>query len=214
MLVSNEPNAMLDCTDTMYPGELHKITNGEFVVPANATVYGMVLEGTVSITPNKTLEKNEYFSFTREYSSGIDIKGTSAVIVRYGFRGQNTFGGPMEKQGRLSYINYCSDSMLIYPPRQGDPIANLLHFPPDIEQDWHTHPSYRMGIVFRGYGRCDLKNQSLEMSEGFIFCMEEKELHRFVTAASSLSILSFHPDSDWGPTDENHAMLNRTIRKL
>jgi len=198
----------------MYPGEMHKITNGNFKVPNYATIYGMVLEGEMIINKNKILEKNEYFSFTKSYTEEVVIKGTAALIVRHGFIGQNSFGGPMEKQGRLSYINHCSDSVLIYPPRMGDPIANLLHFPPDIIQDWHTHPSYRMGIVFEGKGRCDLKNETFHVTPGVVFCMPEKMLHRFVTEDDECRILSFHPDGDWGPTDENHAMLNRTIRKL
>jgi hypothetical protein len=25
-----------------------------------------------------------------------------------------------------------------------------------------------------------------------------------------MDVIAFHPDSDWGPTDEKHPMLNRT----
>jgi hypothetical protein len=31
-----------------------------------------------------------------------------------------------------------------------------------------------------------------------------------VESKSSLDVIAFHPDSDWGPTDGTHPMLNRT----
>ena len=37
------------------------------------------------------------------------------------------------------------------------------------------------------------------------------ELHSFCTAASSLDVVVYHPDSDTGPTHHDHPMLNRTL---
>jgi hypothetical protein len=45
------------------------------------------------------------------------------------------------------------------------------------------------------------------------FCLEEQELHRFRTKNNEMRIIAFHPDGDWGPTDENHVMINRTYVK-
>ena len=35
--------------------------------------------------------------------------------------------------------------------------------------------------------------------------------HAFRTGPSSLDVIAWHPDSDFGPTDEDHPMINRTI---
>jgi hypothetical protein len=37
-------------------------------------------------------------------------------------------------------------------------------------------------------------------------------LHAFLSEEESLDILAWHPDSDVGPTDEDHPMLNHTLR--
>jgi len=213
MIISNEQNFKLDRTDFMYPCQLEKITDGEFVVKQYSTVYGFVLNGTVEINENKIMKEHEFFSFNFMYASKIKVNGTAVVITRYGFNGQNVFGGPVEKQGRLCYINNCSDSLLVYPPRMGDPSMSLLHFPPGIVQDFHTHPSFRLGIIFRGKGYAESKENRYDLTPGCVFCMEEQEVHRFVTEGNQLSVISFHPDGDWGPTDQNHTLLNRTYLK-
>jgi hypothetical protein len=41
--------------------------------------------------------------------------------------------------------------------------------------------------------------------------LEESELHSFATVPGrTMEIVAYHPDSDWGPTDTDHPMLNRT----
>jgi hypothetical protein len=35
-------------------------------------------------------------------------------------------------------------------------------------------------------------------------------VHRFLTTDAQLDVIAYHPDSDWGPTDTEHPMLNRT----
>jgi len=215
MLISNEPNVTVNRTDSMYPCVLHKITNGTFEVPANSTIYGFVVDGSVKISETKTLTTHEFFSINSLYESKkIEVNGVAGIVVKYGFHGQNVFGGPVEKQGRLCYINHCSDSLLVYPPRLGDPSMSLLHFPPNIIQDFHTHPSFRLGIVFRGKGYAECKTGKVDLEPGAVFCMEEQEVHRFVTTDSQLSVISFHPDGDWGPTDHDHTLLNRTYLKM
>jgi len=215
MIISNDAHVVIDRSDSMYPCILHKITDGSFTIPNYSTVYGFVLEGRAIISQTKIMEKFEFFSVNFLYhSSQITFDGVGVVIVKYGFNGQNVFGGPVEKQGRLCYINNCSDSLLVYPPRLGDPSMSLLHFPTDIVQDFHTHPSFRLGIIFRGRGRAEGKHNKYDLLPGSVFCMEEQEVHRFVTEDSELSVISFHPDGDWGPTDHDHTLLNRTYLKL
>jgi quercetin dioxygenase-like cupin family protein len=92
----------------------------------------------------------------------------------------------------------------------GDPSLSSLHFPPGIVQTFHTHPSFRLGIVASGKGYAQSPTYKHDLIVGSVFCMEEQEVHRFVTEDSGLIVISFHPDGDWGPTDHDHTLLNRT----
>jgi quercetin dioxygenase-like cupin family protein len=211
MFISNDDNVVLDRTDSMYPCEVHKITNGKFTVPKNSTVYGFCISGEMKVSDTKTVAPNEFFSINSRYSSNtIIVNGVGFCIVKFGYHGQNVFGGPIEKQGRLCYIDHCSDSLLVYPPRMGDPSLSSLHFPPGIVQTFHTHPSFRLGIVASGKGYAQSPTYKHDLTVGSVFCMEEQEVHRFVTEDSGLIVISFHPDGDWGPTDHDHTLLNRT----
>lgn len=160
------------------------------------------------------LESGQYFSiFLADQIPTIECEDSVFVVIRLGYKCQDTIGW-VETQGRLSYIDGCSDSLLIYPPRQGDPSLNLLYFPAGIEQTRHLHPSIRLGCVAQGSGISDVWHRGRMTSEtlatGDIFCLEENELHRFRTQDQSMTVIAWHPDGDWGPTDHNHTMLNRT----
>jgi quercetin dioxygenase-like cupin family protein len=48
------------------------------------------------------------------------------------------------------------------------------------------------------------------MEEGNIFIIPAGVLHHFETDGSQMDIVAFHPDSDFGPTDEKHQMLEAT----
>jgi hypothetical protein len=214
MIISTQANTTIDKFDNMYPCMLHKITNSVFTVPPNSTIYGFVLEGEAKLSTTKSIEQFEFFSINSLYKNiTVECNGCMVIIVKYGFHGQNVFGGPVESKGRLCYINNCSDSLLVYPPRMGDPSMNLLYFPDQVAQDFHVHPSLRLGIVFRGEGYAETKKSKHDLLPGTVFCIEDQELHRFVTQESSMSIISFHPDGSWGPMDDNHVLINRTYLK-
>lgn len=135
------------------------------------------------------------------------------VIFRYGVKSQLSLTAftPGEK-GRLSYVDGCSDTILLYPPRYGDPSFNYLYFPPQTEQSFHTHSSLRIGCVVDGSGFAELNQRKEELSVGSFFCLEEHERHRFLTTSGTqMTVLAFHPDGDWGPTDQSHIMINRTL---
>jgi Cu/Ag efflux pump CusA len=34
--------------------------------------------------------------------------------------------------------------------------------------------------------------------------------HRFITDTHTMDVIAYHPDSDWGPTHDEHPMVNRT----
>jgi len=200
----------LDLRNTMYPCTSEKATNTVIQTIAYSTCYGYVLDGTATLPNGWVAAAGQYFSYSSDIVENIVIFGTAVVITRLGYIGQRNLGGPLEASGRLCYIDGCSDSLLVYPSRLGDPSLNLLYFPPGINQTFHIHPSIRLGIVAKGRGKACLANSELDLESGDIFCIEEREYHRFKTQDESLTIVAFHPDGDWGPTDENHTMLNRT----
>lgn len=203
----------IDMRNTMYPSIANLLQPQQsFAQPAWSTCYGIVLEGTVKLYNNKTVVAYEYFCIVNntDQPQNIVSLGTSAVFTRLGFLGQNSIGGPIEKTGRLSYIDGCSDSLLVYPPRQGDPSLNLLVFPAEIDQTFHLHPSVRLGIVVSGNGTSCLKTQDIALDPGTMFCLEPQEIHRFSTQETGMCIVIYHPDGNWGPTDHDHVMINRT----
>jgi mannose-6-phosphate isomerase-like protein (cupin superfamily) len=204
----------IDMTDTMYPSFARKVNNSVHVTTAHSTTYGYVLSGSVDLGIAHTAHENEYFCV---YTKGIErfsVNGMAVFFTRIGFKGQNTIGGPLESSGRLCYIDGCSDSLLIYPPRQGDPSLNSLFFPAGINQTFHIHPSIRLGVVVDGEGFSNIKVNGVEkeiaLEVGDMFCIEERENHRFRTTTSHMTVVPYHPDGDWGPTDHNHTMINRT----
>lgn len=208
-LKPDNPNGVIDMTHTMYPSSLEKITGvREFIVPEYSTVYGVVLEGKVSFdSGKKILNSLEYFCLTE---GTAQVEGSAVFFTRHGFKGQTVYGGPIEDSGRLCYIDNCSDTILVYPPRFGDPSISLLSFPEMITQRFHTHPSIRLGVIIRGQGASETPDGTVDLVPGTAFCVQEREVHRFITTSSSLDAVSFHPDGEWGPTDENHTLLNRT----
>lgn len=120
-------------------------------------------------------------------------------------------GGPVEQQGRLRYIDGCTDSLLIGPTVLGDPCLNHLHIPAGTAQTRHTHPSIRVGIIARGSGRCVTPEREHSLSPGLLFIIEANCPHSFHTDDSSLDVVVYHPDSDHGPTHHDHPMINKTI---
>lgn len=175
------------------------------------TTFGFVYEGPASINYNGMqfqLSTGMYFTIPGEFS----LSGSKIMLIEYGFyNGFFNIGGPVENFGRLKYINGCTDSLLCFPLRKGDPCLNALYFPPGIKQTPHTHPSYRIGIVVEGNGHCITEAGEIPLEKGQVFVVLEEGIHSFNTERSFLNIVSFHPDSDFGPADEDHPMINRTI---
>ncbi|MCI0458050.1 MAG: cupin domain-containing protein [Gemmataceae bacterium] len=137
--------------------------------------------------------------------------GTGVVVTRPGYRGFFHLGGPVEETGRLRYLDGCTDSLLVPPVVKGDPCLNLLHLPPGTRQTAHTHPSLRVGLVVRGSGRCVTLGGEVALAPGRAFVIGAGALHRFHTHDEPLVVVAYHPDSDFGPTHENHPMINRTV---
>lgn len=147
----------------------------------------------------------------------VAIKGTdlcrALVVMARDWRGIFTLGGPIEAEGRLLYMNGCTDSGLIQPIRLGDPCLNGLFFPPGILQTAHRHPSHRIGVVIDGQGQCMTgeAGEPTPMRPGDVFIIPKQTLHWFETTTHPMRIIAFHPDSEFGPTDEKHQMLEATL---
>jgi mannose-6-phosphate isomerase-like protein (cupin superfamily) len=144
------------------------------------------------------------------------IGGQGIVVSRENWLGFFHIGGPTEQEGRLKYIDGCTDSLLVPPVKMGDPCLNLLYFPDGIDQTAHTHPSDRIGMIMSGKGRCHAWNDGVEevidLVPGMIFCIHTDGPHKFSTPyGQHMRVLAYHPDSDFGPTDQSHPMINRTI---
>jgi quercetin dioxygenase-like cupin family protein len=137
--------------------------------------------------------------------------GRGLSITAKECRGFFHIGGPIEETGRLRYIDGCTDSLLIPPVTLGDPCLNLLHIPPGTRQTEHTHPSVRVGLIVRGSGECVTPGGRFPLRPGLAFVIPEETLHSFHTSTDSLLVIAYHPDSDFGPTNERHPMINRTI---
>ena len=120
-------------------------------------------------------------------------------------------GGPVEEKGRLRYIDGCTDSLLIPPWRLGEACLNHLHIPPGTEQTPHTHPTDRIGIVLRGAGQCITpEGGTVNLRAGMIWRIPAGGVHNFRTDDVGLDVIAWHPDSDVGPSDDSHPMVNRT----
>lgn len=133
------------------------------------------------------------------------------LCVRHDYIGMQYIGGPVEELGRLKYIDGCSDSLLLSPLLKGDPCLNFLYVPPGLDQTAHTHPSVRVGMIISGRGYCKTEDGNLPLEVGSVFVLPPEELHSFHTEDDSLRIVVYHPESDFGPTHEEHPMINYTF---
>jgi hypothetical protein len=225
-----------------YPLKYYNIVNGEGLeyIDYNRSYYGYLYEGLCHMNfigrPPVILTNGMYFTSTGDFMFSksctfkmilIEVDHTKGEYPDTNFVSFYQCGGPIEGIGRLKYIDGCTDSLLIPPVKLGDPCLNHLHFPKNIDQTQHTHPSHRIGIVATGKGKCITPFGDLPLEKGVIFVIKEWDgtsfakgldgkdypcgQHAFETRDSSMNVIAFHPDSDFGATDINHPMINRTI---
>lgn len=178
----------------------------------DGTHMGFVVSGHVNIACQSgefEIQSGMYFSIPG--AASIVGTGVGFAATRVGWRGFFQLGGPAEEQGRLRYIDGCSDSLLISPVVVGDPCLNLLYLPPDTQQTEHTHPSCRLGMIISGSGVCKTPDAEYPLEAGLVFNIAADGLHSFHTQSEALRVVAWHPDSDFGPTHHNHPMINRTM---
>lgn len=176
------------------------------------THFGMVTQGRPALHlggDSFTLRPGMFFVSTE----ALSIEGGQGIIIDLaGYLGLRQLGGPLEATGRLRYIDGCTDTLLVSPPRLGEPCLNHLHIPPNTDQSQHTHPSIRVGVIMSGVGECITSARSYSLQAGMAWWIPTGARHSFRTAQEPLDVIAWHPDSDFGPTDHNHPMLNKTIR--
>ena len=200
----------IDAMTTMYPARLHVLAGRRAFDDLAVTVYGAVVRGRATLrAPGLVVQLEAGGFFALPGPCEIAAEAESMVVERPGHRALPCVGR-IEERGRLVYIDGCSDSVLCAPARLGDPVLNHLHFPAGTKQSVHIHPSVRLGVVMRGRGIAFGPSWEEALEPGTAFLLAEHERHAFRTEGSSMDVVAFHPDSDWGPTDAAHPMLNRT----
>jgi len=202
----------LDLRQDAFPSRVQTWDASEMELFGDGTSFGFLQDGEATLTCELgkfPLRAGMYFSLPQ--AGRVEGQGRGLVITQLNYQGLFQLGGPVEEQGRLQYIDGCTDTLLISPVRWGDPCLNLLHIPPGTEQTQHTHPSFRAGVIVSGHGQCITPSGDFELSPGLAFVIPAEGLHSFHTQEEALRVIAYHPDSDFGPTDEAHPMINRTI---
>ena len=176
------------------------------------THFGFIYKGEAILktsSGNFTLREGMYFSCLGPAT--LLGEGQGIIISRMSYRGVFSIGGPIESSGRLLYIDGATDTLLIPPVMKGDPCFNALYFPVGINQTPHTHPSMRVGMIINGRGECITTDEIFTLEPGQVFIIPAGALHSFKTSDSPMSVIAYHPESDYGPSDEVHPMINRTM---
>jgi len=187
--------------------------NSKIELPEGHTHFGLVIEGRAALVYGdriRYLHGGDFFSVIGP--AKIISKGVGAISSAYA--GFNVCGGPIEEVGKLRYINGCTYTLLVPPVRKGDPCLNHLHFPAHSTQTPHTNPSVRVNVVYHGSGVClvpEDEKQKVSLVSGYVFVIKTDTLHSFNTEGESMDVITFHPDSDVGMTDDDYPMVNRTI---
>lgn len=189
------------------------IDNKQATIADEGTCFGFVVSGRVGLQDRHVswwLTAGQWFSMPNGLV--LNLMANSRVVISQAldYHGLYAMGGPIEAQGRLRYIDGCSDTLLYAPLVLGDPCLNHLHFPVKIKQTAHTHPSTRAGIIASGQGVCVVDQQEIALSVGTLFYIAKNTEHCFVTRENTMDVIAYHPDSDWGPTHHEHPMVNRT----
>jgi quercetin dioxygenase-like cupin family protein len=206
---------LLDLGAVPFPIRVDGVCDQEVALDDGWTHYGVVLRGSplVRLAAGEfRLRPGMFFAVPRS-GSVVGQGGRTLIISRCGPPGLTQIGGPLEPEGRLRYINGCSDTLLVSPPRKGDPCLNHLHVPPGVRQTAHIHPSDRIGAVVSGSARCYTLAGVVELSAGEGWFIPSGVRHAFETVEQALDVVAWHPDSDFGPSDEEHPMMNGTIIK-
>lgn len=188
-------------------GTAHALADG-------ATHFGLIVRGAVAYAaPHVEATLRAPSWFVADGAARLTpAEGAQALVLSVpGYHGVPQLGPGLEARGRLRYIDGCSDTLLVCPPRLGEPCLNHLHIPAGTRQTAHTHPSVRLGLIARGRGWCVTPHGRHRLEEGLAWHIPAGVVHAFHTDEAALDVLAWHPDSDFGPRDEDHPMINKTV---
>ncbi len=206
---------LYDGFEQTYPTRVHAwhAESGPLVLrEPSSSFFGYVVTGRTKLNAasgSYELATGQYFCL----QGGLRVEGGCGLVIERGdYRALDIVGGPIEDRGRLKYIDGCTDTLLVPPVRRGDACLNALFFPPGIDQTLHTHPSIRVGVVASGRGECRTESSVVPLLPGKVFVIEQDGIHGFhTTMDSGMVVIAYHPDSDFGPIDVDHPMINRTM---
>ena len=189
----------------------------EIEVPNKGGCFGYVFSGAIEIKTEGELvvvPKGFWFSTKSGFTA---LKMTEdfrfCVWQKEDYVGALTLG-KVEDEGRLKYIDGAFDSILHSPIKFGMPCLNALFMPKQVHQTMHTHPSLRSGFIIKGGATCVTPEGHHLLETGQIFILVADAEHKFrsdLAENTEMKLVAYHPDSDFGPTDELHPMINRTI---
>jgi mannose-6-phosphate isomerase-like protein (cupin superfamily) len=188
--------------------DLTPITSEEQVFTPIGTDYVLMKSGNFNQGKISFTDTNGAFCVNSPYTvsgEGIVISFPGLRLLESRYYVQNELD-----IGNLTYIDGGTNTTAIGPSRLGDPVVNYVHFPANMYQTLHTHPSHRIGVIIKGKGKVELDNDLYEVLEGETFFMRRNELHNFVTEDSEVILYVFAPDSGTGPTDEINPLKIRT----
>ncbi|HTW79072.1 MAG TPA: hypothetical protein VME23_05920 [Terracidiphilus sp.] len=204
---------MFDSSHAQLPYIVRGVSQVELALEADQHHVGMVALGRVELDDEHgsiRLEPGMFFSLGESLLRPATEDAKVCVISAPFYKGLRQFGGPLEMSGRLRYVDGCSDTLLLGPSRKGEPCLNHLHIPAYVNQRLHFHPSDRVGIIFGGHGVCCTEFGESELNPATCWHIPAGMNHNFKTESQHLDVITWHPDSDFGPSDENHPMINRT----
>ena len=206
------PRAGLELSlDGAHPAQVRTWRGSSVELAGGATHFIYAIEGACSLETHSGAFSLRPGMYAAALEGRVAGAGSGLVVSHVGFAGLFHLGGPIEAVGRLRYIDGCTDSLLIAPTLRGDPCLNHLHIPAGTCQARHTHPSLRVGVIARGAGRCVTAEREYPLSAGLVFVIPPDAAHAFWTDGESLDVVVYHPESDTGPTHEDHPMINRTV---
>jgi hypothetical protein len=105
--------------DARFPTALHAWRGTSLKLPDNGTHFGYIFRGGAILRCQAgefVLQEKMYFCMPGRLQLE---NGEGIIITRLDYKGLFNLGGPIESQGRLRYIDGCTDTLLISPILQG-----------------------------------------------------------------------------------------------
>lgn len=194
---------------------VHTLNHGEYYnhLRKEASMFLIVMYGTIKVymqgKARIVLERGECIEINQDCV--LESLGSGLIISTEYYKGlfRATLELPME--GHLRFIDGCTDTVLLPSIVKGMPCLNFLYVPKYTTQAKHTHPSIRIGLVYSGVGECIVNDDCHKLLPGVFFIVHQDTIHQFLTTDNDLRIFVFHPDSDFGPSDEEHPMINKSL---